>query len=236
MTTTAAYPLSTTSRPDSAAPRLGQLLRQRWQQVAGRYPHRTAARQGLAFVADGLVGALRLLSTGLYLRGVQRGRFVSVRGRPLLRNEGRIELGHRVRVWSHVSRVKLFVAPGAVLQVGDDSRLNGVHISVSRRVTIGRHVRLGPNVVILDDDFHDAANHQATGQQAPVCIHDHAWVAMNALILQGVTIGEGAAVAAGAVVTRDVPPYTLVAGVPARVIRQLPRPDQSVSVSSSLVS
>ncbi|WBA43076.1 acyltransferase [Hymenobacter canadensis] len=222
MTTTTT--LSPASISAAAAPSLRGVLRQRWQQVAARYPHRGPAGRLLALALDGLQGSLRLLSTALFLPGVHRGRLVSVRGRPLVRNEGRIELGHRVRVWSHVSRVKLFVGPGAVLRVGDDTRLNGVHISVSCQVTIGHHVRLGPNVVILDDDFHDAAQHNAAGQRAPVCIHDHAWIAMNALILQGVTIGEGAAVAAGAVVTRDVPPYTLVAGVPARIIRELPRP------------
>lgn len=57
----------------------------------------------------------------------------------------------------------------------------------------------------------------------PVRIEDHAWVGFNVIILKGVTIGEGAIVAAGSVVTKDVPAFTVVAGNPARVIRELPR-------------
>lgn len=56
---------------------------------------------------------------------------------------------------------------------------------------------------------------------APVTIEDRVWIGFNAIILKGVTLGEGAIVAAGAVVTKDVPPYTVVAGNPAQVIRRL---------------
>lgn len=57
---------------------------------------------------------------------------------------------------------------------------------------------------------------------APVTIKARAWIGFNAIVLKGVTIGEGAVVAAGAVVTKDVPPYSVAAGNPARVIRTLP--------------
>ncbi|NVO02172.1 MAG: hypothetical protein HXX09_05670 [Bacteroidetes bacterium] len=57
---------------------------------------------------------------------------------------------------------------------------------------------------------------------APIIINDFVWINFNAIILKGVTIGEGAIIAAGAVVTKDVPPFTLVGGNPARVIKQLP--------------
>lgn len=55
----------------------------------------------------------------------------------------------------------------------------------------------------------------------PIVIGNEVWIGTNAVVLPGVTIGDGAVIAAGAVVTRDVPPYTVVAGVPARVIRQI---------------
>jgi len=61
--------------------------------------------------------------------------------------------------------------------------------------------------------------------RAPIQIHDKAWIGARAIITKGVTIGEGAVVATGAVVTKDVPPYTIVAGNPARVIREL-APDE----------
>jgi galactoside O-acetyltransferase len=60
-------------------------------------------------------------------------------------------------------------------------------------------------------------------KQAPISIHDKAWIGMDVLILKGVTIGEGAVVAARSVVTKDVPPWTLAAGNPAQKIRLLPK-------------
>jgi galactoside O-acetyltransferase len=55
----------------------------------------------------------------------------------------------------------------------------------------------------------------------PVKIEDKVWIGFNSIILKGVTVGEGAIVGAGSVVTKDVPPYTIVAGNPARIIREL---------------
>jgi acetyltransferase-like isoleucine patch superfamily enzyme len=130
-------------------------------------------------------------------------------------------LGDQVRIWSDIQQAKIFVGRGATLRVGNNSRINGAHISVSTGVDIGRNVRIGPNVVIMDDDFHDAASHFSAGKTGAIRIHDNVWIAMGAMVLKGVTIGEGAAVAAGAVVTKDVPPYTLVAGVPAKPIKNL---------------
>ena len=71
----------------------------------------------------------------------------------------------------------------------------------------------------MDRDFH--AVDGETEARAPVRIDAHAWIGCNAIILKGVHIGEGAVVAAGAVVTRDVPPHAVAAGNPARIIRQL---------------
>ncbi len=60
---------------------------------------------------------------------------------------------------------------------------------------------------------------------APIKICDNAWIGMNAIILKGVTIGEGAIVGAGSVVTKSVPPWTIVAGNPAQVVKQLKKND-----------
>ncbi len=56
---------------------------------------------------------------------------------------------------------------------------------------------------------------------APVRIEDKVWIGFNAIVLKGVTVGTGSVVAAGAIVTRDVPPWTVVAGAPARVVKEL---------------
>ena len=71
--------------------------------------------------------------------------------------------------------------------------------------------------MIRDDDEHEMEGRVRT---APIDIADNVWVGGRAIILKGVAIGDGAIVASGAVVTKNVPPRTLVAGVPARVIRE----------------
>jgi acetyltransferase-like isoleucine patch superfamily enzyme len=84
-------------------------------------------------------------------------------------------------------------------------------------LSIGDYVSISPGVWILTDghDMHDPLFREVL---APVTIGDHVWIGSRALILPGITVGEGAVVAAGAVVTSDVEPYTVVGGVPARPI------------------
>jgi len=84
---------------------------------------------------------------------------------------------------------------------------------------IGNHVSISPEVAILTAD-HDRDLPDFPLRARPVAIEDHVWIGMRAMILPGVRIGRGAVVAAGAVVTRDVAPLSVVAGVPARVIGQ----------------
>lgn len=84
-------------------------------------------------------------------------------------------------------------------------------------LAIGDYVSISPGVWILTDS-HDMGDPMFREVLAPVKIGDHVWIGSRALILPGVTVGEGAVVAAGAVVTRDVEPYAVVAGVPARPI------------------
>ena len=109
-------------------------------------------------------------------------------------------------------------------------------ISIGRRSIIGREcwldgrggIRIGDDVSInrgawLVTGAHDLRDPSFSLVHAPIVIGDRAFFGSRALVLQGVTIGEGAVVAAGAVVTRDVPPYTIVAGNPARAIGTRPR-------------
>ena len=131
-------------------------------------------------------------------------------------------MGDQVRVWSKFNQAKLFVRKNAQLLVGENSRINGVHISVCKEVRIGRNVRISPYVLILDSDHHNVYEHFIKDEQgAAIVIEDNVWVASKAIILKGVRIGEGAVIAAGAVVTKDVAPYTLVGGVPAKLIKSL---------------
>jgi len=114
--------------------------------------------------------------------------------------------------------------PGAVIQAGANLGMTGGTLCAATRITIGNNVTVGANTVIVDTDFHplDPTERRlkpSGGSSAPVEIGDDVFVGMNCLILKGVTIGRGSVVGAGSVVTRDVPPYVVAAGSPARIVR-----------------
>ena len=98
-------------------------------------------------------------------------------------------------------------------------------IDVFSSVTIGHNVVISERVVIRDSDNHivvdegAAIDKDAKPVALPVVIGDHVWVGMNAVILKGVTVGEGSIIAAGSVVNKDVPAHCMVGGVPAKVIK-----------------
>ena len=114
-------------------------------------------------------------------------------------------------------------AVGDVL-IGDFTRI-GLHNTIIGPVTIGNHVNLAQGVTItaLNHNFEDTTlriDQQGVSTNT-VTISDDVWIGTNAVVLPGVTIGTHSVVAAGAVVTKDVPPYTIVAGVPAKVIKTI---------------
>lgn len=108
--------------------------------------------------------------------------------------------------------------------IGDHTRI-GIHCTVIGPVCIGSHVNLaqGITVTALNHNYQDVT--QRIDEQGvsthPVVISDDVWIGANAVILPGVTIGRHAVVAAGAVVTKDVPDYCVVGGVPARVVKTI---------------
>ncbi len=115
-----------------------------------------------------------------------------------------------------------FFASGRELELGDNSGL-GLDCRVTGPVSIGRDVMMGPNVMIVTQN-HETADTSIpmrlqTAPKFKVTIGDDVWIGANVLILPGVTVGSGAILAAGAVVTKDVPPYAVVGGNPARVLK-----------------
>lgn len=82
-----------------------------------------------------------------------------------------------------------------------------------KKIEIGEHVYIGENVIIKDSDEHYIDSKKP--KTKPIKIGNNVWIGMGSIILKGVTIGDGAVIAAGSVVTKDVEPYTMVAGVPA---------------------
>lgn len=109
------------------------------------------------------------------------------------------------------------------LIIGDDSRV-GVGNTIIGPVTIGNHVHTGQHVLISGlnhnyEDIHATITDQGV-RVAPISISENVWIGANAVVLPGVSIGQHVVVGAGSVVTKDVAPYTVVAGNPARVIKQ----------------
>lgn len=108
--------------------------------------------------------------------------------------------------------------------IGDYTRI-GIHCTVIGPVCIGSHVNLaqGITVTALNHIFKDSSRRidEQGVSTKPVVIGDDVWIGANAVILPGVTIGSHCVVAAGAVVTKDVPNHTLVGGIPAKVIKNI---------------
>ena len=122
-------------------------------------------------------------------------------------------------------RLRTF-APSAGIALAEGVQLSGTAITArSCTIAIGRNTMIGPNCVITDSDFHAhwpaETRHvePAFELDRAVSIGANVWIGMNSLILKGVCIGDGAIIAAGSVVTRDVPAGCVAGGVPARVIR-----------------
>jgi maltose O-acetyltransferase len=147
------------------------------------------------------------------------------------KGEGNVILGDRVVVGYDggaclgTGEVRLHAAAGVNIRVGARTHFNNnVQVFASASVTIGADCLIGDAVLIMDSDGHalaPEARHQLAGASSAVTIEDNVWIGSRAIILKGVTLGAGCVVGAGAVVTRSVPPRTVVGGNPARPIRKL---------------
>lgn len=116
---------------------------------------------------------------------------------------------------------RIHVGTGATLTLSQDASIGANNIlNVMAGVVIGERTLLSWNVQIMDTDFHDVVRSDGSvgAKSAPIVLGKHVLVGAGAIILKGVTIGDESVVAAGSVVTRDVPPGVVVAGNPARVV------------------
>ena len=135
---------------------------------------------------------------------------------------GQIRVGDDVVFDAKVTPIYLELMRDAVLTVGDNTYLNdGVWLGCTGRITIGARVLIGPGVRIFDNSYHGLYARRVTPAPRPVIIEDDVWIATNSIILAGVTIGRGAIVGANSVVSKDVAPYSVVAGNPACLINTL---------------
>ncbi len=162
------------------------------------------------------------------LRGdrVQFGPGFQANRKLVIRGPGRVVFGADVNAWAHEERnVIITFSPDVTIRIGSRVRLNGVGLMAKGGITIGDHCILG-STLLVDTDFHSLRRDRATNPHAPVLsapisIGDNVWLAGQTVVLKGVTIGANSVVGFRAVVTRDVPADVVVAGNPARVVRQL---------------
>ncbi len=131
-----------------------------------------------------------------------------------------------VRLQQSIIAPRLFIGgPPSNLTIGHGTGINlDCFFDCLAKVTLGRSVMVGMGVTIVTSDHPVGPDGRPQGQVVgrDVVIGDRAWLGARSMILPGVTVGEGAVISAGAVVTRDCRPYAVYAGVPARLIGQLP--------------
>jgi acetyltransferase-like isoleucine patch superfamily enzyme len=192
-----------------------------WAFAGGVLRHRILARRDIWIGSPTVLdGADRVqLADGAHLR-IGLGPFgassrhdvsvVRVREGAAFACHGMVSLQRGVRV----------VVDGGTLRIGHATNVNGfTKIFCREGVTIGAECTLSWDVQVMDTDFHAmTVDGEQKPMTAPVTIGDRVWIGTGAKVMKGVTIGDGAVVAAGAVVVSDVPPHTIVGGVPAKAL------------------
>lgn len=149
------------------------------------------------------------------------------------KNNVTLEIGDSTIVEGGIS----FDRSDAVILIGDRTFIGAASIVCAEKIEIGNDVLISWGCTVVDHNSHaidwvfrkNDVIAWAQGKKdwtgviiKPVKICDRVWIGFNSIILKGVTLGEGAIVGAGSVVSKDVPPYTIVAGNPARIIREIP--------------
>jgi acetyltransferase-like isoleucine patch superfamily enzyme len=173
---------------------------------------------------------LLLLHLQLHKHGVAYGK--KLRGSPcIIKNKGRIELGENVILKSYpdgeLYKTGLMAhLDSSLIKIGDNCSLNGTVIHSRNAVIIGNNCMFGPGVIILDNDSHNTSidpERRRRGEisDSPVIIGNNVWVGMRSIIMKGVHIGDNSIVAAGSIVTKNVPQSSLFGGNPATLIRKL---------------
>ena len=185
--------------------------------------------------------SIRVLRCKAWTQGVIIGKNVSCWGPVILRSAypGSISLGSFMSIVSTSPRATAssIYAPTKLQTLSSTARIiledgvgvNGVSIVArSKTILIGKNVMIAPNCTIVDSDFHalwpaeGRLRNPGISNDADVHTGNNVWLGMQCIVLKGVTVGDGTIIAAGSVVTKDIPPNCLAAGVPARVIRNLP--------------
>lgn len=171
----------------------------------------------------GLNYVLGMASAPWRLRSANRvGKGVRTTGGLKVSNYGQLEIGDHVILISSPCPIELATSPGARLRIGAHSIINyGVSLGATGSIEIGQRVLIGPFGMVIDNTFHEPYDRTKQPLPKPVVIEDDVFIGAKVSVMPGVTIGKGAIVATGAVVTKDVAPFTVVAGVPAKKVSDL---------------
>jgi acetyltransferase-like isoleucine patch superfamily enzyme len=146
---------------------------------------------------------------------------VRLTGGIILTGEGQVKLGNGVSFVGTVVPIEIASSKGARISIGDHTFVNyGALISACKDIEIGHHCFLGHYTFLLGNKEYGVEQDDVSSSPS-IMIGDHAWIGSHVTVLPGVTIGHHAAVGAGSVVTKSIPPYCLAVGNPARVVREL---------------
>lgn len=154
-----------------------------------------------------------LASCGANLRARNPGEFFLGKG-------AEVHIGQNVLL---ERKVRFSLGDGARVYIGDDTYLGDfTNVLAVQEVSIGKNCAISWHVLFMDTSSHPLGfeGELPTTKVGPITIKDHVWIGCRAVILKGVTVGEGAIIANNAVVTKDVPPRTMVGGNPAQVIKE----------------
>lgn len=178
--------------------------------------------QNPLFLIGGLIAAWRARWT---LRSAEAvGPYTRLWGRLVVRNDGKIWVGDHVRLVGAITAIELGTGDGGCLEIGDHVFINyGSSIAAMKYVRIGSNCSIGTYAIIIDNNFHriEPDRRREMPESAPVILEENVWLGSRVTVLPGVTIGRDSVVGAGSVVTHSIPPRSLAAGVPARVLKTL---------------
>lgn len=148
----------------------------------------------------------------------QMGKAVQLSGNAKVINQGEIRIGDHSILLSEYQVVRLAVGQGAQLEIGKYCYVNSAILSANVRIQIGDYCQLGPFVHLMDSNFHDLHDRQQDGASGEIIIGNGVRLGANVIVLQGTSIGEGAEVLPGSVVTKNIPAGARYGGVPAKPI------------------
>jgi len=192
----------------------------------GAIPARRVLQRALG---DPLGTAKIALASGrarLALRGCREvGYGPRLFGRCLVSGREGIHIGERLLMIAGTAPVELNAHDGGRLEIGNRVFINyGSSLSAHTLVRIGDDCKIGQHAIVLDCDYHeldDPLHYGGHGESLPVVLEQGVWLGARVTVLKGVTIGRSSVIAAGSVVTRDIPPCVLAGGMPAKVLRPL---------------